>query len=52
MASRRDRLVVRVVDDVETPALLALVWRSGRSPAVRELLAQCRRAFGESGGPG
>lgn len=50
-AGRGDRVVVRTIDDVGTPALLALVWRSGRSPAVRELLAQCRRAFGVPGGP-
>ncbi|MEU0165206.1 LysR substrate-binding domain-containing protein [Streptomyces iakyrus] len=50
-AGRGDRVVVRTIDDVRTPALLALVWRSGRSPAVRELLAQCRRAFGVPGGP-
>jgi DNA-binding transcriptional LysR family regulator len=50
-AGRGDRVVVRTIDDVRTPALLALVWRSGRSPAVRGLLAQCRRAFGVPGGP-
>ncbi|MFD8233327.1 LysR family transcriptional regulator [Streptomyces sp. NPDC059696] len=49
-AGQRGRLVVRTVDDVETPALLALVWRDGRSPAVREMLAQCGRAFGLSEG--
>ncbi|WP_432117247.1 LysR family transcriptional regulator [Streptomyces sp. bgisy032] len=42
----RDRLVSRTIDDVEAPALLALVWRNGRSPAVRELVGQCREAFG------
>ncbi|MEU6683524.1 LysR substrate-binding domain-containing protein [Streptomyces sp. NPDC046832] len=52
MAARhRDRLVVHTVDDVETPALLALVWRKGRSPAVRALLTQCGRAFGLPVGP-
>ncbi|MGI5368608.1 LysR family transcriptional regulator [Streptomyces iakyrus] len=50
-AGRGGRVVVRIIDDVRTPALLALVWRNGRSPAVRELLAQCRRAFGVPGGP-
>jgi len=40
-----DRLTARVIDDVSTPALLALVWRSTRSPAVLELLAHGRRAF-------
>lgn len=47
MASgHRDRLVVRSIDDLATPALLALVWRGGRSPAVRELLARCEEEFG------
>ncbi|MEV0239344.1 LysR substrate-binding domain-containing protein [Streptomyces sp. NPDC050674] len=47
MAAGRDGgVVVRVIDDVETPALLALVWRGGRGPAVRELLTRCRSAFG------
>ncbi len=44
-ASYRDRVVARTIDDVETPALLALVWKGTHSPAVRELLGQCRRAF-------
>ncbi|GGX14372.1 LysR family transcriptional regulator [Streptomyces lomondensis] len=44
-AGHRDRLVARAIDDVTTPALLALVWRSSHGPAVRELLAHCRRAF-------
>ena len=47
MASgHRDRLVVRCIDDLASPALLALVWRGGRSPAVRELLARCEEEFG------
>ncbi|WP_433444743.1 LysR family transcriptional regulator [Nonomuraea sp. CA-141351] len=46
MAARNgDRLVARTIADVETPALLALVWRAGHRPAVRELLAHARRAF-------
>jgi hypothetical protein len=31
---------------VDIPALLALVWRFGASPALRELLPHCRSAFG------
>ncbi|WP_425567800.1 hypothetical protein [Nonomuraea dietziae] len=31
--------------DVETPALLALVWKSAHGPAVREFLRYGRRAF-------
>ena len=46
-ASYRDRLTARTIDDVETPALLALIWKSTHGPAVRELLAHGRRAFTE-----
>jgi DNA-binding transcriptional LysR family regulator len=46
MAARyRDRLTALTIDDVETPVLLALVWRSTHSPALRELLAHSRAAF-------
>jgi DNA-binding transcriptional LysR family regulator len=46
MATRyRDRLIARTIDDVETPTLLALVWKSTRNPAVRELVLHSRRAF-------
>jgi DNA-binding transcriptional LysR family regulator len=47
MAARhRDRLTACTIDDVDTPALLALVWKgSTHSPGVRELLVHCRRAF-------
>ncbi|PJE94457.1 LysR family transcriptional regulator [Streptomyces carminius] len=48
-AHYRDRLTARIIDDVETHALLALVWRSTRSPATRELLAHCRRTFAGAG---
>jgi DNA-binding transcriptional LysR family regulator len=41
----RDRLTARTIDDVDVPALLALVWRSAHNPAVRELLVHSRRAF-------
>ncbi|MFD9460710.1 LysR family transcriptional regulator [Streptomyces sp. NPDC060027] len=44
-ASYRDRLTARTIDDAETPALLALVWKSTSSPAVRELLVHTRQAF-------
>lgn len=44
-ASYGDRLTARTIEDVEVPALLSLVWRDTRGPAVRELLLQCRRAF-------
>ncbi|MEV7500190.1 LysR family transcriptional regulator [Streptomyces sp. NPDC093018] len=46
MAARYgDRLTARLIEDVETPALLALIWKGGQGPAVRELLAYGRRAF-------
>jgi len=34
------------IDGVDIPALLALVWRRGASPALRELLPHCQRTFG------
>lgn len=46
MAPRhRDRLTACPIADVDIPALLALVWRGTHAPAVRELVAHCRRAF-------
>ncbi|MGW0173411.1 LysR family transcriptional regulator [Rhodococcus sp. NPDC003322] len=45
MASAHPHLVARAVDDLDAPALLALVWQNANRPAVRELLAHCRRAF-------
>ncbi|MFF8597254.1 LysR family transcriptional regulator [Streptomyces sp. NPDC015220] len=46
MAARhRDRLTARTVDGVDTPALLALIWKSTHSPGVRELLVHSRQAF-------
>ncbi|MEU7798822.1 LysR substrate-binding domain-containing protein [Micromonospora arborensis] len=41
----RDRLTARTIDDVETPALLALIWKTTHSPAARELLVYSRQAF-------
>ncbi|MFD6315145.1 LysR family transcriptional regulator [Streptomyces nigra] len=40
-----DVLIARTLTDVETPALLALVWRPAHGPVVREFLAHARRAF-------
>lgn len=46
MAARyRDRLTARTIEDVDTPALLALIWKSTHSPGMRELLVQTRQAF-------
>ncbi|MBL7498924.1 LysR family transcriptional regulator [Frankia sp. CNm7] len=41
----RDRLTAVVLDDVDAPALLALVWKSTCSPAVREFLVHGRDVF-------
>lgn len=47
-ASYRDRLTARTIDDVETPAALALIWKSTHNPSVRELLVHSRHAFTRS----
>ena len=44
-AAYRDRLTALTIEDVETPALLALLWRGGQSPAVREFVRHARRSF-------
>lgn len=49
-ANHRDRLTARTIDDVETPALLALIWKSKPGPALRELLVHSRQAFTEPDG--
>ncbi|MFD6299795.1 LysR family transcriptional regulator [Streptomyces sp. NPDC060235] len=46
-AGHRDRLTARTIDDVEAPALLALVWRGSDNASVREFLVHGRRAFGK-----
>jgi DNA-binding transcriptional LysR family regulator len=43
----RDRLVAITISDLDTPALLALVWRNTQGPALRALLTHARRAFGK-----
>ncbi|MDQ1018478.1 LysR family transcriptional regulator [Streptomyces afghaniensis] len=48
-AHHRDRLTARTIDDVEASALLALVWKTPHSPALRELLHHSRQAFTEPG---
>ena len=46
MATRDDqRLRAIMLDEIKTPALLALIWRATTSPAVRELLKHSRQAF-------
>ena len=44
-AGYRDRLEAVPIEDVDTPAVLALVWTTTPSAALRELLPHCRRAF-------
>ncbi|WP_261567494.1 LysR family transcriptional regulator [Frankia gtarii] len=44
-AAYADRLTARTIDDVEAPAMLALIWRGGHGPAVRAALAHLHRAF-------
>jgi len=34
-----------VIDDIRTPAVLALIWTLAVSPALRELITRCRVAF-------
>ncbi|MFI1960956.1 LysR family transcriptional regulator [Streptomyces althioticus] len=51
--AHRDRLTAHVITDAHVPALLALVWRPARNPALHVLLTHCRRAFrGNTTGPG
>jgi DNA-binding transcriptional LysR family regulator len=44
-ASHDGRLKALALDDIETPAVLALIWTTTHSPALRELLLYSRRAF-------
>lgn len=39
------RLQAHAVEDIEIPAVLALIWTRTQSPALRELLAHMREAF-------
>jgi DNA-binding transcriptional LysR family regulator len=39
------QLTAVVIEDIVTPALLALVWARAESPALHELLVQSRQAF-------
>jgi DNA-binding transcriptional LysR family regulator len=50
MAGRHpDQLKSLPIDDIETPAVLALVWTTQQSPALRGLLLHCRRFFTDQG---
>ncbi|MFF4652866.1 LysR family transcriptional regulator [Streptomyces sp. NPDC001380] len=50
-AAHRGRLEVLPLDGVGTPAVLALVWSTPVSAALRELLVHCRRSFAPPDGP-
>ncbi|WP_327237762.1 LysR substrate-binding domain-containing protein [Streptomyces sp. NBC_01317] len=45
MVVRDDGLEARVIDDIGTRAMLALVHRTDGSAALRELLTHCHRSF-------
>ena len=40
------RLSALLIEDAETPALLALAWRPSPAPALAELIRHCQVAFG------
>lgn len=44
-ANHKDRLRALTVDDIETPAMLALIWTRTPNPALRELVQHSRHAF-------
>jgi len=44
-AGHNGRLKALAIDDIETPAVLALIWTTTQSPALQELLLHSRRAF-------
>jgi hypothetical protein len=44
-ASHDPQLKSMVIDDIQTPAVLALIWAETDSPALRELLRHSRQAF-------
>jgi DNA-binding transcriptional LysR family regulator len=46
MVARHDgRLTALALDEIKTPALLALISKTTNNPALRELLRHCREAF-------
>lgn len=42
-AAECDRLTAITLDDIDTPAVLALVWNDSESPALRELIRHSRQ---------
>jgi DNA-binding transcriptional LysR family regulator len=51
VAHHAGRLNAIALDDITTPALLALIWKTTDSPALRELIRHCREAFNPQGQP-
>ena len=45
-AAHRERLRAFLIEDIESPALLALIWKRVQGPALGEFLRHCRSAFG------
>jgi DNA-binding transcriptional LysR family regulator len=50
-ADHKSNLNALAIDDIETPAVLALIWRGTSNPACRELVQHCREAFTNRGHP-
>jgi DNA-binding transcriptional LysR family regulator len=46
-ASYKGRLKALPLDDIHTPAVLALIWRKTRNPALRELLGHAHAALAD-----
>jgi DNA-binding transcriptional LysR family regulator len=44
-ARYRDRLTALQITDIDSPALLALIWGTTRSPALDRLVGQCEESF-------
>jgi DNA-binding transcriptional LysR family regulator len=40
------QLKALVIDEIETPAVLALIWAATKSPALQALLVHCHQALG------
>jgi DNA-binding transcriptional LysR family regulator len=45
LAGANDDMVAVPITGIDVPALLAIVWRAQRSPAVAAFVAHCRKAF-------
>jgi DNA-binding transcriptional LysR family regulator len=44
-ATHETQLKTLIIDDIQTPAILALIWTETDNPALRELLHHTRQAF-------